>query len=132
MVAPSIGTIAIVDDELLVRKALARLLRSVGYKTEQFASGAEFVRALSRQEYPCLILDLDMPDMSGLEVQADKAVRETGAAIIIITAHDDTESRDRCLAAGAFAYLCKPVDDTVLLAVIDSALVDMRRTKGHN
>lgn len=121
MGALPIWSVAVVDDEPSVRKALARLLRSAGFQATEFASGHDFVRALGRGGYPCVIIDLQMPGMSGADVLAHELVRGTGVAVIIITAHDDAGSRTGCLTAGAAAYLCKPFDDLALLGAVKEA-----------
>jgi FixJ family two-component response regulator len=114
-------TVAVVDDEPAVRKALGRLLRTVGYEPRQFAGAEEFLRALGHERFACVILDLQMPGMSGLELQAWPAFRQAGVPAIVISARDDGATRAACLAAGALAYLPKPVDDAELLAAIRKA-----------
>jgi FixJ family two-component response regulator len=113
--------VAVVDDEPAVRKALTRLLRAAGYEAIGFASGAEFLRALAHERFGCLVLDLQMPGMSGLDVQAGPAFRRAAVPAIVISARDEPEARETCLAAGAFAYLAKPVDDGELLAAVQAA-----------
>jgi len=113
--------IAVVDDDPSVLKALLRLFRSSGFKARGFASGEEFLTTLPFHRYDCLVLDLRMPGMSGVEVQQDIEFIKAGIATIVITAHDEMDSRLKCLSAGAVAYLTKPFDDEVLLqAVMDS------------
>ena len=114
--------IAIVDDEQSVRKALDRLLRSAGLDVGTFPSGEEFLASLSTHQPGCVILDLHMPRLTGFDVLAQ--MREAGVRVpvIIITGYDTPESRDRALAAGAAAYLCKPVNDEALLKAITEAL----------
>lgn len=114
-------TVAVVDDEPAVRKALGRLLRTVGYEARQFAGADDFLRALANERFRCVILDLQMPGMSGLELQARPAFREARVPAIVISARDDGPTRAACLAAGALAYLAKPVDDAELLAAIRKA-----------
>ena len=116
------AVIAIVDDEASVRKALLRLFRSSGYDARVFASGSEFLRSLAGCRYDCLVLDLHMPEMSGLDVQLDSALQKAPLPTVIITAHDEPENRQKCLAAGAGAYLCKPFDDNELLKVVVDAM----------
>jgi FixJ family two-component response regulator len=113
--------VAVVDDEPAVRKALARLLRAAGYEAVPYASGAEFLHALAHERFGCLILDLQMPGMSGLDVQAGDAFLRAALPAIIISARDEPAARDACLAAGAFAYLTKPMDDGTLLAAVRAA-----------
>jgi FixJ family two-component response regulator len=113
--------IAVVDDDPSVLKALLRLFRSSGFKARGFASGEEFLTTLPFHRYDCLVLDLRMPGMSGVEVQQDIEFIKAGISTIVITAHDEMDSRLKCLSAGAVAYLTKPFDDEVLLqAVTDS------------
>lgn len=122
--------VAVVDDEPSVRKALARLLRAAGYEALVYASGADFLDALGRERFACLILDLQMPGMSGLDVQAGPLFRQAGVPAIIISARDEREARETCMAAGAFAYLAKPVDDRELLAAVQAASAQARRGQG--
>jgi FixJ family two-component response regulator len=116
------GFVAIVDDDNAVRKGLARLLGASAIPVRSFASGREFLNSLSGEVPECLIVDLQMPEMTGLELQGELA--RLGACIptIVITAHNERGLRERCIAAGAAAYLVKPLDGTQLLASIDSAV----------
>ena len=114
--------IAIVDDEASVRKALLRMFRSAGYDARAFASGPEFLSTLPDYTYDCLVLDLHMPGMSGLDVQLDSTFLKAPLPTVIITAHDEPDTRQKCLAAGAGAYLCKPFDDNELLGVVADAM----------
>ena len=114
--------IAVVDDEQSVRKAVVRVLRAAGFAAHGFACGDEFLKSWHFDRPDCLLLDLQMPDVSGTEVQ--RALRQAGAnfPIVIITAHDAPSMRDECMSLGAVAYLCKPLDvrtllDTVTLAI---------------
>src|SRR6478752_1054277 len=95
------AVIAVVDDEASVRKALLRLLRSSGYEAQAIASGPEFLRTLPYTRYDCLVLDLNMPKMSGLDVQLDSAFLKDPLPTVIITAHDEPDTRRKCLEAGA-------------------------------
>lgn len=114
--------IAIVDDEAPVRKALLRLFRAAGFEARAFASGQEFLESLPYCQYDCLVLDLHMPGMTGLEVQQDKDFCKIKVPTVIITAHDELETRQKCLSAGVTAYLCKPFDDNALLKAIERAI----------
>jgi len=114
--------VAIVDDEEPVRKALKRLLRASGLDAESYASGQDFLEAAVLREPDCVLLDLHMPRMSGLQVlRALQAARRT-LPIVVITAHDAPETREQCLAAGATAYLRKPLEEHELLDTITAAL----------
>jgi FixJ family two-component response regulator len=115
--------IAIVDDEEAVRKALMRLMRSAGLEAAMYSSGAEFLESLGTRRPDCVVLDLHMPGMSGFEVQARLAEDSEKLPVIIITAHDSPEARERALAAHARAYLRKPLDDQALLDAIAAAVV---------
>ncbi len=114
--------IAVVDDEEPVRTAFRRLIRSVGHDVETYSSGTEFLASVRDHEPDCLLLDLHMPGLDGLEVQARLGLAEARIPVVIITGHDQPETRSRALAAGAAAYLQKPVDEETLFAAIASAL----------
>jgi len=114
--------IAVVDDEESVRIALRRLLRSVSFNVETFASGLEFLDSLKEHQPDCVILDLHMPQVNGFAVQARLAERRTRVPTVVLTGHDSEESRVRALAGGAAAYLRKPVDDQALLDAINDAV----------
>ena len=114
--------VAIVDDDLDVRRALRRLIGSAGFAVETFASGAEFLQSLENHEPACVVLDLHMPELSGFDVQAQVAQTHAGVPVVIVTGHDTPEARSRSLGGGAVAYLCKPVDDETLLAAINAAI----------
>jgi FixJ family two-component response regulator len=119
--APSSQTIAIVDDDAAVLKALKRLLNARSYHAETYQSARQFLASLPDGLPQCLIVDLQMPDMTGLELQ--KHLTQSGIAIptIVITAHDEAGTRERCKLAGAVAFLLKPLHDTALIAAIDDA-----------
>ncbi len=114
--------VAIVDDDASVRKALARLLRALAINPQTFGSAREFLDSLPSGVPECLVLDLHMPDMTGLELQSELA--RVGARIptVVITAHNEIGYREQCRAAGAAAYLLKPLDESTLLAAIGSAM----------
>lgn len=114
--------IAVVDDEESVRKSLRRLLVASELDATVYASGQDFLDSLGGRQPDCLVLDLQMPGLTGLEVQRALARARVGFPTIIITAHDEPETRARCLAAGAVAYLCKPLHDELLLDAITTAV----------
>lgn len=116
------GFVAIVDDDSAVRKALARLLGASEIRSRSYASAREFLDSLTSEVPECLIVDLQMPEMTGLELQGELFRAGTRIPTIVITAHNEAGLRERCLAAGAAAYLVKPLDANVLLASIDSAV----------
>jgi len=114
--------IAVVDDEESVRKSLRRLLVASELDATVYASGQEFLDSLGARQPDCLVLDLQMPGLTGLEVQRALAGARVRFPTIIITAHDEPETRARCLAAGVMAYLCKPLHDELLLDAITTAV----------
>jgi FixJ family two-component response regulator len=113
--------IAVVDDDPSVLKALTRLLRTRGFQARTFGSAREFLAALPGTLPACLILDLQMPEMSGLELHQHLTLKGVDIPTIIITAHDDSDMRQRCEAAGTATYLLKPLQDTTFFAAIAKA-----------
>jgi FixJ family two-component response regulator len=120
--APPKLVIAIVDDEEGVRKALRRLFSAADFEAEAFASGQAFLDSLASKRPDCLVLDLHMPGLNGLDMLRHPALSQAHVPTVVITAHDEPESRTQSLAAGAAAYLRKPLDDRTLLAAIASAI----------
>jgi FixJ family two-component response regulator len=116
-------SIAIVDDDPSVLKALARLLSARSFILRTYLSGRQFLASLDEALPDCLIVDLQMPEMTGLELQQDLIRRGIRIPTIIITAHDEAGMRERCKSLGAIAYLSKPVQDVSLLASIDAAAI---------
>jgi FixJ family two-component response regulator len=114
--------IAVVDDDESVRRAMCRLLRTAGFNSRGFASGREFLEAWLTDPPDCLILDLQMPEMSGMEVQRKLCETGMAPATIFITAHNRGETREQCLRAGAAAYLRKPLERRALLEAVGEAL----------
>jgi FixJ family two-component response regulator len=114
--ASDTARIAIVDDDQSVREAIRSLLRSVGMVVDLFASAEEFLKAVSLRDIRCLILDVQMTGMSGLELQERLVSAHHEIPIIFITAHaSDIEARTRAMEAGAVDFLHKPFNDEALL-----------------
>jgi FixJ family two-component response regulator len=113
--------IAVVDDDPSVLRALRRLLRTRAFHPKTFVSAREFLAALAGGVPECLIADLQMPEMSGLELHQHLTKSGFEIPTIIITAHDDCDLRRRCEAAGTSAYLLKPLHDIVFFAAIEKA-----------
>ena len=107
--------IAVIDDDESVRDALQSFLKSVGFRAESFASAAEFLKSGQLLGLACLILDVRMPGMSGIELQDRLIASHDGVPIIFISAHADEDARARALASGAIAFLAKPFSDKALL-----------------
>lgn len=115
--------ISVVDDDHSVRESLARLIRSVGFGVQLFGSAEEFLSAGRGREPDCLILDIRMPGMNGLELQRELSVSDRDLPVIFITAHGSDEAvRARALKAGAVDYLLKPLKEDEVLQAIDTAL----------
>jgi FixJ family two-component response regulator len=111
-----------VDDDESVRQATKSLLKSLGLRAEAFSSAEEFLDSLYLWETDCLILDVRMPGMGGLELQRQLTAASVRIPIIFITAHGDQDVRSQALAAGAVAFLSKPFSEEALLDAIQIAL----------
>ena len=114
--------VSIVDDDSIVREALSDLIKSLGYEAITFKSAEDLLESDQVARTACVITDLQMPGLTGLEVQRILAGAGVRFPTIIITAHDEPETRARCLSAGAAAYLCKPLHDEMLLDAIAEAV----------
>lgn len=114
--------IAIVDDDVSFREALASLIKAFGYRVTAFGSAGDFLRSDVTRDVACLVLDVQMPDLGGLELQDRLIAEGRGLPTIFVTASPDPASRLRALEAGALAYLEKPCDQDVLLSHIRSVL----------
>jgi FixJ family two-component response regulator len=113
--------VAIVDDDAAVRDSLTLLLRLHGCLVRAFVSGSEFLDWAGTQEVDCVLLDLRMNGLSGLDVQAALARRGLDYPIVVVTAHGDVATTRAALKAGAFDFIEKPFDDEVLLKAIHAA-----------
>ena len=114
--------VAIVDDDDSVRSALQGLMKSVGLPARAFASAEEYLGSGEQAETGCLIADIRMPGMSGLELQAKLNADQCRIPIIFITAHGDEKMRMQALRAGAVEFVAKPFDDEALVASVRAAL----------
>lgn len=114
--------ISVVDDDDSVRESLGGLIRSVGFAVKVFASAEEFLNSDHLRNTDCLILDVRMPGMNGLDLQRQLAASYRKIPVIFITAHGDEEVRSRALNGGAVDYLLKPFSEEALLNAIDAAL----------
>lgn len=114
--------VALVDDDESVRRAVGRLLRIASIEVDEYASGREFLSAVADHPPNCVVLDMYMPVMSGLDVQADLVTHHPALPIVFISAHDDAAAEQRALDAGAVAFLHKPFSEQVLLAAIADAV----------
>lgn len=110
-------TVAVIDDDESVRTALVRLLRSVDFEAFPFASARAFLSEFRALSIDCVVLDLQMPEMTGLDLQRylRMVYPKLSLPVVMITAHDEPGSRERCLAAGIAAYVRKPVESAQLV-----------------
>jgi FixJ family two-component response regulator len=122
--------ITIVDDDESVREALQSLIKSVGLRAEVFTSAEDFLASSRWRETACLILDVRMPGMGGLELQRRLTESNYHIPVIFITAHGDEEMRRRALAADAVEFLSKPFCEDALLNAVRAALNDAGEARG--
>ena len=119
---PTVPLIAIVDDDDSLRNSLDNLLRSVGFRAQGFSSAEAFLHAHQAPDTACLILDVRLPGMNGLELQRQMVAAHCRIPIIFVTAYADDDVRVRALAAGAVDFLSKPCREEDLLQAIEAAL----------
>jgi FixJ family two-component response regulator len=119
---PAAPLISIVDDDDSLRNSLNNLIRSVGFGVQGFSSAEAFLSSNQLHDTACLILDVRMPGMSGLELQRQLVTTNCGIPIIFITSHADDDARTRALEAGAVDFLYKPFREEALLNAIHKAL----------
>lgn len=117
-----VPVVFIVDDDASVREALELLVRSAGWQPETFASAQEFLSHPRPLVPNCLVLDANLPDLSGLELQRRVAAERTDMPIIFVTGHFDVKMTVSAMKAGAVEFLAKPASDDTLLSAIDQAL----------
>lgn len=122
--------VVVVDDDTSVRRSTCRLIRSFRYRAAEFGSGEEFLSSDLALETACLLLDVRMPGMDGLEVQRRLAERGRRIPIVFFTAQANEQEERRARAAGAVEFLRKPVDETRLRDALDSALRASDRAQG--
>ena len=116
--------VCVVDDDALIRDSTVRLIRSFGFRVEAFASAEEFGNSGYLEETACLILDVRMPGMDGLELQHRLSEAGERIPIVFITAHADDEQERRAMEAGAVGFLYKPFSQESLLQAVRSALAE--------
>ena len=119
---PRVPVISIIDDDASVRAAANRLVRSLGYIAHPFASAREFLESSQVDHTSCLIADVQMPGMNGLELQSQLRAQGRVLPIIFITAFPEDSVRKRALDAGAICFLTKPFDGPTLIKYLDKAL----------
>jgi FixJ family two-component response regulator len=114
--------VAVVDDDEPICRALQRLIRAAGLDAVTYSSGSEFLVSLKARRPDCIVLDVHMPQVTGLELQVLVSQMRPPVPVIMMTGRDTAETRQTVMDAGAVAYLCKPVDEGVLLAAVAEAL----------
>jgi two-component system, LuxR family, response regulator FixJ len=115
-------TVYIVDDDADLRDALSLLMRAVGLKAESYRSGTEFLQAIRHDKHGCAILDIRMPGMSGMELQAELHKRRIKLPIIFLTGHGDVPLAVKAMKAGAVDFIQKPLDEHRLVTAVMNAL----------
>ena len=119
---PKSALISIVDDDESVREATRGLVRSLGYVAATFASAEEFLDSEHRHDTSCIIADVHMPGLSGVDMQSHLVAEGHRLPMIFVTAFPDERLRTRALAAGAFGFLSKPFNEEHLIGCLDKAL----------
>jgi FixJ family two-component response regulator len=114
--------IAVIDDDLLVRQALVDCMESAGYAVEGFGSAEEFLRSGSTGNAACLILDIQLPGIDGLELQGKLAGSERGVPIVFVSAQGTNANREKAMKQGAAGFLSKPFRREELLKLIGAAI----------
>lgn len=112
--------IYVVDDDMSIRRALNRLFKSYGYNVSVYATGTEFLKSLKKESLGCAVLDVRMPEMTGLEIQQYLINHGYQIKVIFITAHDTPTDAQTALENGAIKYLAKPFEENELLEAIES------------
>lgn len=120
----AVHTVAVVDDDEAVRRALRRLVTSLSYQPLTFASGEAFLTSLAQSVPGCVLLDLHMPGLDGMDVLRRLQVTDIQVSAIVITGFDQDGMREKCLAAGASGYLVKPLDRSSVAAAIEASLAN--------
>ncbi len=117
-----IGIVGIVDDDESVRMAIRSLLRSLGFKVETFGSAEDLLGSARLDDIACLIVDLSLPGMSGVDLQRQLLAAKRELPMVFISAHDDPVAQQQALTAGALAFLRKPFSEKALIDAIRSGL----------
>lgn len=119
---PALPVVYVVDDDISVRESLELLIRTAGWQVEVFESAHEFLRCSKASVPSCLVLDVNLPGLNGLDLQKQVAAERADMPIIFITGHGDIPTTVRAMKAGAIEFLTKPFSDDVLLSGIEQAL----------
>jgi FixJ family two-component response regulator len=114
--------VAIVDDDQLFRRSIERLVRSAGFNVATFGSAEEFLDSADLDRAACVILDMRLPGMNGLDLQQRLIARATPIPIVFVSAHGEAALRDKAIRAGAIAFLNKPFDNSTLLDALTRSI----------
>ena len=118
----SISQVYVLDDDILAREAVESLIRSVGLRVRTFASAQDVLASLRKERPNCLVLDIQLPDINGFELQQELAANDIQIPIIFLTGHGDIPMSVRAIKAGALEFLTKPFEDEDLLEAIRNAI----------
>ncbi len=119
----------VIDDDESLRRAFHRLLRSVRYEVKTFSSAEDFLQSEKIEKNSCLIVDIRMPGLTGLDLQRELQAQGNQIPVIVISASDDAQVREQARKLGAVAFFRKPIDDQALIDAIDWAISPMRTEK---
>ena len=122
--------VAVVDDDASVRKALARLLAASSFEITTFCCAREFLKSVKSATPECLVVDLQMPEITGLDLQRHLVRSGINIPTIVITAHSEPGLRERCQSAGASGFLMKPLDGKTLIEEIYAAVHRINAKRG--
>lgn len=121
-VSGPVPLISIVDDDASIRVAMVNLVRSLGFEVCSFKSADQYLKSSERLQTSCIVSDVQMPGLSGLDLQSSLAAQDDRTPIIFITAYPQPDIKQRALDAGAVCFLAKPFDGTRLISCIEEAL----------
>ena len=121
-------TVHVVDDDEAIRQSISFLLRKAGYTVETYPAGTAFLKAVTRKSQGCVLLDVRMPDIDGLEVQARLSQQGIAMPVVMLTGHGNVTLAVRAIKAGAIEFLEKPFERLVLIDAIEAALRHAART----
>src|SRR2546430_14167247 len=132
MVEDNGRVVCVVDDDASLRRSLRNLLTSVGFRVETFQSAETFLESVHRENTGCVVLDLRMTGMNGLDLLRHLGATGSRMPVVILTAHGDDETRQRSVQAGAVAFLKKPFQSATLLDAVRTALAPARRPRSRS
>jgi two-component system response regulator FixJ len=119
----------VIEDDESVRRAFALLLQSAGFRVQVFSSADEFLESEIQSDNSCIILDMRMPDISGLGLLKKLATRSIKPHVVAVSAYDDGHTLETAMELGAIAFFRKPVDDQALIDTINWAIADKKKDK---